>query len=288
MKKKLFLLAVFISLSVTAQKSSVLSPESEFAVLQNPKDSEYIHRIGRVFGCEELIRLSFIRHVPKISNDSLMAILVNRETRKMCYNYIYLHEIVKRVIAKMELDSIYRDQTNRILIPHNPGIAGENVSYALRIADQCMLSPKQGETIMTGALELARKLYSNPKYNTWDKEMTLLSHTLDKKQINTFFLLKNAVAVDKETNDAWVQLKAVGLTADMDSAKEWRKAYLYLAERHKINDLYRHHVAERRERMSELDSRKPILIRLRDGIEKKRRIEKEKTDDGTAGKAFVW
>lgn len=125
-------------------------------------------------------------------------------------------------------------------------------------------------------------------YNCWEEEMQSLSSTLSKDQLHTFFLVKHSVSIANETTDMWKKIQENGLTEGLDSAREFRRSYAYLAEKHKINDLYRHHSSERRAYIADLKNQRPKMIVLCEGIEKRRKIEEERRNSQGTEKQFVW
>lgn len=288
MKKLVLLLFVVSPAIVSAQNISTLDPWEEEHILHKTYHGMRIRKMAKAFGEERILKLSMSRRVPTRFKDSITSLFVRCEARKLCYNHIYEKANLKRVFAKLTIDSIYRDSVNRMIIPHNKEIGGENMSIALYYSKKMELTESQHETLLEKAINISHKLYKDPLYNCWDEEMQSLSSTLSKDQLSTFFLVKHSVSILNETTDMWKKLQENGLTEGLDSAREFRRSYAYLAEKHKINDLYRHHSSERRAYVADLKNRRPKMIVLYEGIEKRRKIEEERRNSQDTEKRFVW
>ncbi len=229
-------------------------------------------------------------HVPRSKNKQFYSLVSRREERKAAYDYIYQKSPYKRVKAKMAVDSLYEDSLNAILIPYNK-ISGENVSYALRIAEVNNVDSTQYEYLMSKALELARKLKKNPRLNVWNDDINTVRQTLTEEQQKRFLALKNAGKVTAKMRTAWQKLAEAGLTAELDSARECAQAYMYYFEEQRINDFYRYYGTSKRKYMAELVKHTPKMVRMYDAIGKKARIaerKKKAAADKTVGKEFAW
>lgn len=288
MRKLVLLLFAVSSIAASAQAISILDPWEEEHILNRTYHGMRIKKMSKAFGVERFLELSMSKKVPKIFKDSITSLFTRCEARKLSYNHIYEKSDLKRVFAKLAIDSIYRDSVNRMIIPHNKEIGGENLSIALYHSQKLELTESQHEKLLEKAINLSHKLYKDPLYNCWEEEMQSLTSTLSKDQLSTFFLVKHSVSIVNETADMWKKLKENDLTEGLDSAREFRRSYAYLVEKHKINDLYRHHSSERRAYIADLKNRRPKMIVLCEGIEKRRKIEEERRNSEASEKQFVW
>lgn len=288
MRILLSLLLCTITLTVSAQTGSLLSPSEEEHVLNRTYHGRSIKNAAKAFGIERFLELSISKKVPVGYKDSITNLFTRCETRKLCYNSIYEKMDVKRVLAKLSIDSIYRDSVNRLIIPYNKDIGGENMSFALFQSSKLELTENQSEKILDTAISISHKLYKHPSYNCWEDEMQSLTSVLSKTQLSSFFLFKHSVSIVNQTSDMWKTLQEKGLTEGLDSAREFRRSYAYLADKCKINDLYRHHSSERRAYIADLKNSRPKMIVLYEGVEKRRKIEEERNKNQSSEKNFIW
>ena len=115
--------------------------------------------------------------------------------------------------------------------------------------------------------------------------MEILKKTLNKQQLRSFFVRKNANKIATEFNKAWAKLKDAGLTAQLDSIKDGNDAINFMSSRQMIKDLYRSYGTPQKKYLAELEKSKPKLISMLEGIDKKARIEEK---NKSIGKEFVW
>ncbi len=234
--------------------------------------------------CEVALRLKYC--VPKDKTRKVAYYIKERERRKACYNYIYKDSILTRVLSKLEIDSIYRDSINSVLIPAKGNrISGDNVSLALYLSPVLKLDDAQYHYIMERALAMARVLYKDPRTNVWNEEMNLLKKTLTPEQLDYFFLNKNSDILTKEIDEGWQKIVDAGLSEQIDSAIEVPRAYFYYHERHKIKDIYRNNGTPQKKNLAELEKHKPVMVKMLETIEEKERKQKK---EKTIGKEFVW
>lgn len=240
--------------------------------------------------CEVALYLKY--NVPKNKARKMAYYIKERERRKACYNYIYKDSILTRVRCKLEMDSIYRDSINTLLIPVKGNrISGDNISLALMLSATLELDDAQYQYMMEKALAMARQLYQDPRSNVWNEEMDVLKKTLTPKQFNSFFLNKNGEKTTKEVDKGWQRLVDAGLAEQLDSATEIPRAYIYYHERQKIKDIFRYYGTPQKKNLAELDNRKPAMVRMIETLDNETRIieqNKQKEKNKTVGKEFVW
>lgn len=229
--------------------------------------------------------------MPGRKDSTIRALLLARETKKAALRYLYPRDLWKRAGERHRIDSLYRDSLNEILIPLNRGISGDYITYALKLAHPLTYTAlkytdEQYRTLMDGALEMARRLYSNPRLDTGNDEIELIRKTMTPKQLDMYFAQKNARIATKLTEQAWKRLKESGLAEELDSSRHWMQGYVYYKKRQRILDLYRADKKVMDSHLRDLNNSKPQMIRLLDGLNRKASIRKE--EDKKVGKDFVW
>ena len=235
---------------------------------------------------EEIVKINNLYNVPKEEREKMEFFVKNREFKYICQDILYKDSLEQRVANKMRIERVYRDSINSILIPayHNH-ISGDNLSYALHCRNMLGLDDAQYSYIMDKALGMARRIRKDYRVNLWNEEMEILKKTLDREQLHTFFVRKNAAKVTDEFNKAWAKLKQAGLTEQLDSAKDAKDAVNYISNKLMIKDLYRSYGTSQKKYLAELDKSKPKMISMLEGIDKKARVEEKKK---TVGKEFIW
>ena len=234
------------------------------------------------------MRLAY--NVPFERMDKLFTFIKNREMRKYCYNTIYADSILKRVMCKMEIDSLYRDSINTVLIPLSENkISGENISYALRSSEALQLDKAQYDYMMDKAVDMARRIHKDRTLNVWNEEMDVLRKSLTSKQLTYFFVIKNLDKVSADIDNGWKKLVNAGLAAQLDSAKEFPLAFKYYQEWYKIKDIYRYYGTSQKKYIAELEKHKPAMVQMIATLDKNEREQKKnKQKTKTIGKEFVW
>lgn len=198
MKRK-FLLSIALALMY-----SVAGAQNSLRQIQMENDTLNEHFIDIIKAIvpqakEQEVELCIKYKVPKAKFNQLSYYVKERELRKKCYDRIYGDSIFKRVRCKLELDSIYRDSINTILIPiKGSRISGDNISLALFLTPLLQLDEAQYQYFMDKALDMARRIYCNPRINVWNEEIDLLRKILTPTQLTNFFTTKNAESVTKE------------------------------------------------------------------------------------------
>lgn len=284
--KKLFLVAVITLLCMPAIAENLwlntLEGETYYA------NKSVIDSLLFLRHPEEMRKIEKRYIVPPDGYAKLDHYVMNRELKYICQDFLYKDSLDKRVFDKIVIENIYRDSINSILIPqYENHISGDNVSMALYYSKSLHLDSTQYSYIMAKAIDMARRIYRDHRINVWNEEMEILKKTLNKKQLRSFFVKKNSGIVTLEFNNAWKKLKEVGLTEQLDSAKDANDAINYIFKRQMIKDLYRSYGTPQKKYLAELDKNKPKMMSMLEGLDKKARLkEEEKTK--TVSKEFVW
>ena len=288
MKRK-FLLSIALALIYsTAGAQSLRKPDVEEEMLREgyAKIQNAVTNIGR----EKSLEMRLAYNVPFERMDKLFTFIKNREMRKYCYNTIYADSILKRVMCKMEIDSLYRDSINTVLIPLSGNkISGENISYALRSSEALQLDKAQYDYMMDKAVDMARRVHKDRTLNVWNEEMDVLRKSLTSKQLTYFFVIKNLDKVSADIDNGWKKLVNAGLAVQLDSAKEFPLAFKYYQEWYKIKDMYRYYGTSQKKYIAELEKHKPAMVQMIATLDKNEREQKKnKQKTKTIGKEFVW
>ena len=235
---------------------------------------------------EEVVKLNNRYSVPVDGRTKLEHYIRNREFRLICQEFLYRDSLQKRVQNKTAIEAAYDDSINTVLIPaYDNHISGDNVSLALFYSTLLRLDSAQYACLMDKALDMARRIRLDHRTNVWNEEMELLKKTLDKKQLRSFFVNKNAARVTDEFDKGWARLTEAGLAEQLDSAKEASDSLNYLFSKYMIKDLYRNFGTPQKKNLAELDKNKPKMIRMLDALDKKARMEERQK---TVGKEFIW
>ncbi len=251
--------------------------------------SEIKNRLSPIIN-EQIFEYRLKYDILKPDLEKLSFYIQEREMRKSCYDYIYNNSIFRRVTCKHEIDSVYRDSINIILIPlKGSNISGTNISLALFYAKMIKLDNAQYQYIMDKALNMARRIYLNPRLNVWNEEMDVLRKSMTQQQLRIFFQNKNANIVTKEIDDGWQRLVETGLSEKLDSAKEYPLAYAYYHERQMVKDLFRNYGTTQKKYLAELDKHMPPMVKMIATLNKKNNlVENRQTTNKNIGKEFIW
>lgn len=235
--------------------------------------TDYLRFLSINNGEDAYMELVMKYRVPASARHELMTHLNRREFDKM---FLHNKEMTshERAKEKMRIDSAFQSRIDEILIPYN-NISGENISYAIRKADKLKCTLMQRDCLMTKAIYFARILRKDPKANIWNEELDVLRKVLDKKQFDKMFILKFRKKAGREAAEVWNKLSEAGMTEDLDSAKECRKAQIYFAKRMECNHVYRHDSSERQRQLSVLKKHKPRLLKMSEALDKQRRKMEE-------------
>lgn len=286
MKRKFLLniaLALMYSTAVAQHPTLTLMEDSVYQ-----KHRTEIERQARYMADEYVFRMRLDYMIPQSRLPKIERLLLDRETRKACYDFAQM-SVKQRVLKKVGIEEAYRDSTDMILIPYYYNkISGENISYALYLAETLGIDKAQYSFLMDKALDMAKRMRKNRDLNVWNEEINILRKTLNTGQIDTLFRYKHAKEVKRQLNEAWTRLTAEGLAGQLDSIMDIKYAYFYYQERHKIKDLYRYYGTSQKKYMAELEKQKPPLVKMLDALDKKARMKAEEKKSGAIGKEFVW
>ncbi len=285
-QRRLILFGLALIAMTFAKAQSTLTPDLEEGIMK--EKTETVNEQARLASSEAFASLCINYRVMKKFSARIKEMLSEREMRKACYNYIYEDMPYKRTRAKMEIDSLYQDSIDIRLIPYNKNISGEYVSAALFLDKTLRLDSTQYNTIKECALNLAHKLRKNPKLDTWPEERKVITTALTPKQVEKLFVRKNGKKIADDFRTAWNRLKEAGLTQQLDSVSDGALAVVYLEKAYTIKDLYQRDKSARRAAMAQLDKRKPIMMKLLDGLNKKEALENKEKKQQNIGKDFVW
>lgn len=288
MKRKILLFFAMSLIYSAALAQSLRKPNLEEDFMRN--ESPDIQKAIADIGYESSLEMRLTYNVPFDKMNQLVEFVKNREKRKLCYNTVYADSLLKRVMCKMEIDSLYRDSINTILIPlPNSRISGDNLSLALQNSKSLRLDGAQYDNMMNQAVDMARQIRRNRTLNVWNREMEVLRKTLTPDQLTYFFVIKNLDKVSAEIDNGWKKLTDAGLTEQLDSVKEFPLAFRYYQEYYKIKDIYRYYGTSQKKHIAELEKRKPAMVQLLATLDKNtREQEKNKHKTKTIGKEFVW
>lgn len=228
------------------------------------------------------LRMKYI--VPQKDVARLRNLVRRRECRKIAYDYIYPSSPEQRVKEKLAIDSVFQDSIDAILIPNN-AISGENISYAVKAAPALKLDAAQSEYILNHAIDIARRLRKSPRLNVWNEEFDVLRKTLTEKQLETMMMLKNGSKVTRRVRASWSRLNEAGLTADLDSARECAKTYMYYLKEQNIKDIYKYYGTSQKKHLAELAKQQPKIVVLCNALDKKKRVADRPKN---VGKDMVW
>ena len=218
----------------------------------------------------------------------LYRILKIRETRKYAHNYIE-SDPKSRAIIKMEIDNIYQDSLNAILIPQNLNISGRCISMTLRLAKTIKLSNKKEKKLMDCALDYARRLKQNPYVNFAKEEMATLNKYLTKRQLEFVIDEKNKIQASVKAQQAWNALEKAGETEELDSLQQMIRANMYYTLEMRYHDLYVGENELLTHNLSDLYNSKPKIIKLYEALEERKRIKtKTSSKEKNVSSAFSW
>lgn len=287
MNKRKLLLVVFLSVCATLSAQSFRCTDAEKEVWDKHADEI----LGRTMyrAAEESERIFQCYMVPKDKRPLIEGYVRDREFHKVCLEYILPDSLEQRVRRKIRLDNHYQDSIDRVLIPeYTNNISGYNISFALHFSRKIHLDSAQFEYLLSKALDMTHRIRKDRMLNVWNEEMDLLRKTLDKKQLDRFFTIKNGIIVSREARQAWKRICDAGLESEVDSAKEMNLAISYYHERQKIKDIYRYYGTPQKKYLAELSRQMPLIVRMVDALDKKARMEEDEKKNGTIGKEYVW
>ena len=287
MKKKNLLSITLVMVCSTASAQPFRCTDAEKEVWDKHADEVLGRTMYRASEESERIFLRYM--VPKDKRALIEEYVRNREFHKVCLEYTMADSLEQRVRWKVRLDRHYQDSIDRVLIPeYTNKVSGDNVSFALHFSRQIHLDSAQYEYLLAKALDMTHRIRKDRMLNVWNEEMDLLRKTLDEKQLDRFFTIKNGTKVAREARQAWDRIREVGLESEVDSVREMSLAVSYFHERQKIKDIYRYYGTPQKKYLAELSKKMPLIVRMVDALDKKARLEEDEKKNGTIGKEYVW
>lgn len=241
-----------------------------------------LDKVALLNGEEAFERMRMKYRFKKADSARLKQLFMERELDKIVPYKVGL-SATQTMEYKNAADSAYSDSIYRYLIPYNK-ISSENLTCALKFAKRIKLDEAQYEYLMSCALKMAHRLEKDPLKNVWNEEFDVLEKSLTYKQLRDMLILKHKTAIQKEMDQVWTQLEEANLIEGVDSAKEYSPARMHIALRYCINDVYRHKSGERRNNLEELKRNRPLLIKMYDALEQRKKEKKEEEDY----REFVW
>ena len=290
MKFKLFMAALLSLASLVADAQGKMNlictkKEKEVAELHSREvDSMLDFKVG-----EEIFRLKAKYKVPSLVADKVKRLITVREMRCFCQNYIYPDSPAKRVYAKMDIENLYQDSIDMLIIPFNTNkISGENISYALRLDQILRMDSTQQKKLMDKAIELAHKMRADREVNVWNEEIDFLQENLTNEQMQVLFNYKNSSIVYNKIVQDWIRLKKEGLTQQLDSAKEMSAAAHFYNIKERLMAIYKFKPSIRKKSLTELNKQMPAIVKMVDALDKKEKMAARKKEEDYVGNDFVW
>lgn len=282
---------LLLTLILMQAACSVFSQSTEW----QKKERAAIEQHGSVFlpfaviaGEDALENLKMKYRIAPEQLPALYRMLIKRETRKLAHNYIET-DSRNRAIAKANIDSVYQDSVNAILIPLNLNISGTCISMTLRFAEKIRLSEKKRKKLLDRALDYARRLRRNPYENFAREEMTVLNKYLTRNQLNYVLDEKNKVEASVKAQRAWNELDMAGETQELDSMQQVIRANMYYSLEMRFRDLYVGESELLERNLSDLYVSKPKIIKMYEALEDRKRMKVRNTEKGKkVSSAFSW
>jgi hypothetical protein len=250
--------------------------------------SAELERIAHLEGEDAFEELKRVYWFDTLQAPQLYHLVLAREKRKI-FSMSNNDDIKVRVTVKHDIEQIYQDSINAILIPYNPKISGKIISNALRLADKINLSIKKKDILMGYALDFAHRLREDPYAYILGDEINVLKNNLTSEQLNTIIDDKNKDQAYKKALNVWSVLKKAGETEDLDSTSQVVRAEMYYTLELRYHDLFIGHEDMMWQNLNDLYRNKPKVIKMFDAlgtnnIIKEKVNKKEKHVDST----FSW
>lgn len=177
---------------------------------------------------------------------------------------------------------VYAQQPSRFVEKEKESL----IELALRIANhpRCAYDTEQKDYLKTKKKEISERKAKDSTLNVWNEEVNVLRSSLDEKQFNMLFSVRNVRKAAAKVNAIWRRLDSLDLVSNLDSVKEWNRAFRYMDTRMRISDIYRYQSKEKRRYLSDIKRKRPLLIMMSDAYERKvkggtdRRIDSLKVD----------
>lgn len=210
--------------------------------------------------------------VANVSRKVIALSLWNQERRKICYNYIYPKDHLKRIAAKRAVEEDYHFRLDSALLLAND-ISGINTTKVLRKGYAFSLSPAQYDSLMVRAVAMRQYLQKHPKEDVYRQDVEALRDILSEKQFDSYFSIKHSSAASARMNEIWSVLKESSFADRVDSTYDCPRIYHYVLKRLKAEDVYGYDPQLRNDAISKVDASVPEAVRFYNYILKKRNIE---------------
>lgn len=207
------------------------------------------------------------------------------EIRKYAGNYLH-PDPADRLRHKREIESLFRDSINAILIPLNPDLTGRATGYALMMRRHLELSPGKQDTLMEYALDYARRLHENPCANFAREEMDMLIRELDTEQLTQALNAKNSAAARLRSQQLWRAIVEAKLDVAQDSAAQVHRAYKYYNRELYILDYYVEQPSPLRANLDDLYRHKPTIVKMYEGIGMRQKVIEKHAEK--VGNEYAW
>lgn len=237
------------------------------------------------FASDAFVEVTENRLYDRRDASSIKMLCYTKELRKYLCNYLYEDEI-ERFHSKKEIEENYLDSINAFLLPHNPKMTGEATGYALMAAKYAELTTKQKDTLLLMAVDYARRLRLNPCISFAKEEMDNLKSVLTDKQLIVALTVKNEKPSRIKAEVMWQAIVNAHLEEEQDSSKQVGIASRYYLQEMIIFDRYQGCQDLLQANLEELYMRKPTIVKIYEGIEKKRTIVEK--HNKKVGMEYAW
>ena len=220
-----------------------------------------------------------------LKQEKLRGLCHRMQLYKYACNYTE-SSIDQRLARKKQIEEVYWDSINTILIPLNPHLTGRATGCALMIWRHIGLSQGDKEKLMTYALDYARRLRQNPCADFAKEEMDKLKKVLDDKQLKKAIDAKNEKDAHLRAAVLWEGIVKAHLNEGLDSVSQVRMAYRYYSLELYLQDYYVGQPELLKANLTDLYNHKPEIIKMYEGIGTKAAIIKKREKE--VGPEFAW
>ena len=210
---------------------------------------------------------------------------LTKEVKKYLRNYMEQGR-KERYYAKDSIDAVYVDSINAILIPYNPQLSGDYISFALRIGKEMKLTDAVRNELMANALKLSHLRKKNPCADIPLAEMEALQSVLNYRQCEQLIYSRNHEAATSRAGQMCGRMLRAGVAEPDDSASYAKAVYKYLQRENFIKAYYVTDNELMQNNLHDLYANKPKVIHIYDGLNTKRVVEK--AHEKKVGHEFAW
>ena len=284
MKKiKILALALWSLAGATAAAQSLILTDEELKVVQEhwPEMEKPVNFLA----ADALAGIEADYVVTPNRREPIAKLCQLAEIRKYASNYLY-PDSTERIRHKRELESLFRDSINAILIPLNPNLTGRATGYALMMRRHLDLSPEKQDTLMEYALDYARRLHENPCANFAREEMDMLIKDLDAEQLTQALNAKNSATARLRSQQLWRAIVEAKLDVAQDSTAQVHRAYKYYNQELYIFDYFVEQPKQLRANLDDLYRHKPTIVKLYEGIGMRQEVIEKHAEK--VGDEYAW